>query len=65
MKARILFDDLGGRFRAGEIGEVLYNDSVKYEYFIRLPGEIVTPFGSGPRCYYFYSDEVEILKEHQ
>lgn len=72
MKAKILRDDLIGRFKAGEIGEVLQNNfPEKYDYLIRLSGiDHVDDFlGRGPidaiRDYYFYADEVELLEEEK
>lgn len=39
MKAKILINDTAGRFKAGEIGDILQNDfPEKYNYLIRLPG---------------------------
>lgn len=68
MKAKILRNDPLGRFKAGEIGEVLQNDfPEKYDYFVRLSGTVhVDVFlGGGPidaiREFYFYANEVELL----
>lgn len=70
MKVKILVNDPAGRFRAGEIGDILQNTfPEKYAYFIRLPGiEHADNFmGRGSidvyRDYYFYADEVELLKD--
>jgi len=70
MRAKILIDDPAGRFRAGEIGELLQNTfPEKYDYFIRLPGvEHADNFmGRGSidayRDYFFYTDEVELIKD--
>lgn len=67
MKAKILYDDPSGRFKSGEIGEILPNNYDKYDYLIRLPGIVhVDNFlGHGPidmiREFYFYIDEVELV----
>lgn len=59
MLARILVDDEGGRWKAGEVGIVLVNDSDKYDYKIQLPGDIVV---TGPRRMYFYKNEVKLVR---
>ena len=65
MKAKILIDDPGGRFKLGEVGALLENNySDKYDYFIRLEGKI--KFSSpieieAARDFYFYKEEVELL----
>ena len=54
MKARIIVDDIVGRFHKGEIGEVLENNfAVKYDYFIEI---------CKGRAFYFYEDEVELIE---
>jgi hypothetical protein len=65
MQAKILIT--GQHFTAGEIGTVLKNDFIKYDFKIHL-GVIrhVKIFGDGipidmARIFYFYEDEVEIL----
>lgn len=58
MRVKILVDDLMGRFSAGEEGVLLVNDSIKYDYFVELPGALSTPFGAMKRQLYFYKDEV-------
>lgn len=70
MKAKILVNDPAGRFKSGEIGELLENNfSEKYDFFIRLSGmEHSDNFmGRGPidayRDYYFYKDEVELIED--
>lgn len=70
MKAKILIDDPAGRFKAGEVGDLLQNDSVKYDYYLKLPGmHRLKHFLSIPgitmavRQYYFYKEEVEIIKD--
>ena len=41
MKVKILNDDPSGRFKAGEIGEILQNDfPEKYDYLVRLHGTV-------------------------
>lgn len=40
MKAIVLINDVGGRFFAGEVGEVLSNDFHKYDYRIELPNDL-------------------------
>lgn len=67
-KAKILIDDLGGRFKADEIGILLPHNSVKYDYYLQLPRTYqLKNFLSIPgtmvavRQYYFYADEVELL----
>ena len=52
------------RFKYGEIGIMLENDSSKYDYFIELEGTIDTPYGKMKRKFYFYKDEIEILAAH-
>lgn len=66
MKCKILIDDKIGRFKRGEIGEVLENDFEKYDYCVNLPGVQSIPAflggGLGKRIYYFYKNEVELLE---
>lgn len=75
MKAKILINDLSGRFSEGEIGEVLENDfSEKYDFKIDLGvQEVSIPSDAAPflrnlthrrRIYYFYEDEIELMEEH-
>ncbi len=71
MKAKILIDNPAGRFKAGEVGDLLQNDSVKYDYYLKLPGtHRLKHFLSIPgitisvRQYYFYENEVELLNEN-
>jgi hypothetical protein len=54
------------RWKKGEIGEVLENDSQKYDFKVKLEGIIPLEdfLGSGKTCnavrvFYFYKDEVE------
>jgi ribosomal protein S27AE len=63
-KAEILINDLIGRFKAGEIGDVLNNDySDKYDFCIKLPGTAPSFLGvNAVRIFYFYKEEVRILK---
>ncbi len=70
MKAKIKYNDIIGRWKAGEIGEILENTfPEKYDYPIRLQGMIHYDklFGTTTvdsyRDYFFYSDEVELLNE--
>ena len=70
MKAKILLDDPLGRFKTGEIGEVLQNDfSEKYDYKVRLPGtsNVDNFMGHWPigavRIFYLYAGEVELLDD--
>lgn len=70
MKAKILCDDPLGRFKAGDIGDILENDfPEKYDYLVRLPGTVhIDNFMEGGtidaiREFYFYADEVELLKK--
>lgn len=67
MKARVLCDDLMNRYHFGEVGELLENNTDKYDYFLKLPGRVKLPdfLGGGytDRCYYFYKHELEILEE--
>jgi hypothetical protein len=58
MKAKILSECPIGRWKRGEIGEVLENNFDKYDYFIELES-----IGSIKRFVYFYEDEVELLEE--
>jgi hypothetical protein len=69
MKAKIIIDDPSGRFKIGEIGEVLKNDfPLKYDYLVRLPGSVYVDnfLGGGPiniiREFYFYANEVELVE---
>lgn len=69
-KAKILIDDPMGRFKAGEIGTLLPNNSVKYDYYLQLPRTYqLKNFLSIPgitvavRQYYFYENEVELLDD--
>lgn len=68
MKAKILISH-DPHFMEGEIGEVLPNDSIKYDYFIKLPGTLQLPTflgcGNIERCFYFYKNEVEIIKDEE
>jgi hypothetical protein len=68
MKAKILYTDPGRRFQVGEIGEIMKNDFIKYDYKIDL-GVIknIKIFGDGipidmQRIFYFYEDEIEVIK---
>lgn len=68
-QARVSYDDPLGRFKAGEVGEILPNDfPEKYDYLIRFPGTVHIPdfLGEGPidavREYYFRRDEVVELE---
>lgn len=72
MKAKILIDDPSGRFKAGEIGEVLKNNfPLKYDYLVRLSGKVFVDnfLGLGPidaiREFYFYADEVDLIEEQK
>ena len=65
----MLIDCPVGRYTKGEIGEVLKNDFDKYDYRIELSpvrAELSTPFikegTEVKRIYYFYKNEVELLK---
>jgi hypothetical protein len=62
IKAKILIDDIGGRFKKDEIGIVLENNFDKYDYFIKLPGKIKMLDIMIERMFYFYKDEVEIIE---
>ena len=65
MKAKILIDDGSGRFKSGEIGELLENDFEKYDYCIDLGILNVAGLSYSPteyrRRYYFYKDEIELI----
>lgn len=70
MKAEILIDDVLGRWKKGDIGEVLENDSDKYDYFIDL-GKMELPPNNVlfdaemthiPRIYYFYAADVRVYE---
>ena len=62
-KVKILIDDPSpfNRFKKGDIGEVIKNDSTKYDYFLRI---YKTSKYNSQVCVniYFYKDEVEIIK---
>ena len=62
-KAKILIDDIGGRFHKGEIGKLLENTSLKYQYCVRLEGSYRTFNIPAPRIFYFHKDEVEVIDE--
>ena len=73
MKAKILIDDGSGRFKSGEIGDLLEHDFKKYDYFIDLgpmPASVFPASFKGysekeyRRRYYFFKDEVELIKEN-
>jgi hypothetical protein len=71
VKVKILKDDCSWirgwipRWKVGEVGELLENDSENYDYKVLLPGtdHIDDLFGKGPidaiRIYYFYEGEIE------
>lgn len=70
MKVRILINDVLGRFKKGEIGKILPNDSTKYDYFIELPPIDIHNDNDSmflksntrmKRAFYFYKNEVEVL----
>ena len=67
MKVRILKDDIRGRWYKGELGEMLPNDSNKYDYLLQLSGNVdISLFGKqlkAKRLYYFYKNEVELLED--
>jgi len=56
MKAKILIDDPSGRFKYGDIGNLVDNDYDKYEYKIEL---------SDGRAYYFHKNEIELIGDKQ
>ena len=65
MKAKILYNDKLGRWKAGEISTVLKNTFEKYDYKIDL-GTIKDTelFGKKidfKRIYFFYKEEIEII----
>ena len=73
MEAKILIDDSSGRFKAGETGYLLEHDSEKYDYYIdfgTMPiSQFSIPFKGYSekiirRRYYFFKDEVELIKEN-
>jgi len=63
--ARILRDDVSGRFRKGEIGLILINDfSSHYDYKLYLGNAWAEPLGGGvphtiQRIFYFLAEEIE------
>lgn len=67
MKAKTLYDDPLGRWKAGEIGEILINDySEKYDYFVdfgvvEAPDIITQEPTLYVRQYYFYAYELELV----
>ncbi len=65
MKAKILIDDAGQRFKKGDIGEVSEETGI-YPYSILLPGLVQIPdfLGGGwaPRRYYFNNSEIRITE---
>ena len=57
MKAKILINDPSGRFKSGDIGEIVElneHDFDKYEYRLDLPDG---------RSYFFYKGELEIIED--
>ena len=67
MKARALFDYPLGRWKAGEVGDILINDfSEKYDYFVdfgfvEVPDLITSEPTLYARQYYFYAYEIELV----
>lgn len=66
IKVKILINDPGNRFQAGEEGILLVNNfTEKYDYFVRLNGDMETLFGDlnlkMKREFYFYKNEIELL----
>ena len=49
-----MINDGSGRFKAGEIGELVDHDFEKYDYCVKFPDG---------RKYYFYKGEIEIFKK--
>uniref|UniRef100_A0A6M3IMU4 Uncharacterized protein n=1 Tax=viral metagenome TaxID=1070528 RepID=A0A6M3IMU4_9ZZZZ len=78
MKAKVLISCPLGRWKAGEVGEVLINESDKYNFFLEFPfKKVVSNFSDTRfiadilkikpeevrRRYYFYANEIEILED--
>ena len=68
MKAKILITDPGSRFKTGEVGTVLKNDFIKYDYKIHLGTIKNAKLTDGTNCdykriFYFYKTEVEVLPD--
>ena len=74
MKVKILIADdtlthfLCERWKKGEIGEVIENDSTKYDFKVKLEGRVPLPkflqesgLMDTSRIFYFYKNEVEIV----
>ena len=69
-KAKILINDFLGRFKEGEIGDILECDFNKYDYKIDLGPVKVKPFRmfdkiitEVPRVFYFFKSEIEVIDE--
>lgn len=66
-KVVLLIDDAAGRFRKGEIGVLLENDSGKYDAFVELPGSMNVCIRDEDvrvkRLFYFYKEEIQLIEE--
>jgi hypothetical protein len=69
-KVKILINDPGERFKAGETGTLLFNDFSKYDHKVLLDQPVQKipkddpSFFAGMNIkpiFYFYADEVEML----
>lgn len=69
MRVRVLIDDPGGRFTAGEEGHTVPFESLNgYAHLVRFPGLVELPPVAGypkravPRDFFFHADEVERIQ---
>lgn len=67
MNVVLLVDDMGGRFKKDEVGELLENDfEEKYDFKVRLDGIEIIKFGGKDitthREFYFYKHEIGYIK---
>lgn len=68
----VLRDDPAGRFKAGDEGTLLENDSEKYAYEVQLDGEDGEEFELLPglfinndRIFYFHKGELSFYADHE
>lgn len=67
MKARILVDDPSNRFKKGDTGLIIENDSNKYAFKVQFDDILTVIFSdrfkiTGPKVLYFYKDEIEVIE---
>lgn len=70
-QVKLLYSDRAGRYKSGEVGTILLNNSDKYDYLISLvpctsqfdsffskKGQLIL------RNFYFYKEELELINEN-